>query len=239
MLDIETTIVAPPVPMSRNTLKVVCWNIERGYLVDQIIDELKKLDADVLLLQEVDVNNKRTFEKNVGEEIAKGLNLSYLLYGVEFNEIFSPGRSKLLQGGGSHGNCIISRYPISSGKLIVLPKKCEWGNSKSQPRTGDRMAIVGVVNTEQFGDVTCVSVHLENFCGPIERREQFRYLLSELDKLDLPQKRIIGGDMNTIVTGLAFFFAMNIFCNILFDPHKIFLTFPFHFGSVERYLGED
>ncbi len=34
-------------------VKLLQWNIERGYKLPQIIEELKALDADVLALQEV------------------------------------------------------------------------------------------------------------------------------------------------------------------------------------------
>ena len=36
------------------------WNIERGYELDGIIEELKRLDADVLSLQEIDIGCARS-----------------------------------------------------------------------------------------------------------------------------------------------------------------------------------
>lgn len=41
-------------------LKVVQWNIERGYKLDGIIQELKKLDADIIGLQEIDIQCERS-----------------------------------------------------------------------------------------------------------------------------------------------------------------------------------
>lgn len=40
-------------------LKVVQWNIERGYKLAGIIQELKKLDADIIGLQEIDIQCER------------------------------------------------------------------------------------------------------------------------------------------------------------------------------------
>jgi endonuclease/exonuclease/phosphatase family metal-dependent hydrolase len=43
------------------------WNIERGYQLAGIIEELKRIDADVLSLQEVDVGCDRSGGVDTGE----------------------------------------------------------------------------------------------------------------------------------------------------------------------------
>ena len=47
-------------------VRVVQWNIERGYKFDEIVQTLKILDADVLLLQEIDVGCDRSGQRDVG-----------------------------------------------------------------------------------------------------------------------------------------------------------------------------
>jgi len=47
-------------------LKLLQWNIERGYKLDLIIQQLKQVDADVLSLQEVDVGCERSGYKDTG-----------------------------------------------------------------------------------------------------------------------------------------------------------------------------
>ena len=42
------------------------WNIERGYKLDAIIEELKGIDADVVALQEVDVHCERSDSEDTG-----------------------------------------------------------------------------------------------------------------------------------------------------------------------------
>lgn len=42
------------------TVKLLQWNIERGYQLPGIIEELRKIDADVISLQEVDVGCERS-----------------------------------------------------------------------------------------------------------------------------------------------------------------------------------
>ena len=76
----------------------------------------------------------------------------------------------------------------------------------------DRIAVSGLVKTN-LGDITCISVHLENQCSPIGRRKQMECLVRKLSQFeDYPETTIIGGDMNTVCTGLARFYAVNIFC---------------------------
>jgi hypothetical protein len=57
---------------SKSEVRVVQWNIERGYMLPQIIEELKKNDADIICLQEIDIECERSAGANVGEEIARG-----------------------------------------------------------------------------------------------------------------------------------------------------------------------
>jgi len=57
---------------TKSDVRVIQWNIERGYKLPQIIEELKNNDADIICLQEIDISCERSSNKNVGEEIAKG-----------------------------------------------------------------------------------------------------------------------------------------------------------------------
>lgn len=75
--------------MQRDFLRVLCWNIERGctryprmnlinfltfrypHRLPAVLAELKAADADIILLQEVDVGNERTDRVDVGLVLAK------------------------------------------------------------------------------------------------------------------------------------------------------------------------
>ena len=43
-----------------STIKLLQWNIERGYKLPGIIEALRRLDADIISLQEVDVGCDRS-----------------------------------------------------------------------------------------------------------------------------------------------------------------------------------
>lgn len=90
----------------------------------KIIELLKRIDADVLLLQELDMYNRRTGNVDVCMEVAKALKMNFV-YVVEYEELYSRNRTPDLQGGGVHGGgmlyscpssdipAVLSKFPIS------------------------------------------------------------------------------------------------------------------------------
>lgn len=46
------------------------WNIERGYKLQKIVQELKQIDADVIALQEVDIGCERSDSVDTGGGLA-------------------------------------------------------------------------------------------------------------------------------------------------------------------------
>jgi len=203
----------------KNYIRVVNWNIERGYERRRIIQHLMVLRGDIILLQELDWGCKRTDDVSVVQEIAKALKMHYVFV-VEFEELYSKKRSARLQGGGVHGNAILSRYPLRDCRLIRhTSQPFDWGDHDSQPRVGGRVMVVCTALLP-FGAVRCVSVHLENFCTVRQRIVQFEEVLRECGSAESKAKDIIGqivaGDFNTFMTG----FARLITCCDVRDPFR-------------------
>ncbi|PYV65540.1 MAG: hypothetical protein DMG97_32020, partial [Acidobacteria bacterium] len=53
---------------SPSSLRIVDWNIDRGLQLQAVIDFLASTKADILILQEVDLNARRTHYLNIAEE---------------------------------------------------------------------------------------------------------------------------------------------------------------------------
>ncbi len=110
-------------------------------------DELEHLaEADVIVLDEVDMGEKRTNYRDVTRDLAQALRMNYV-YGVEFIELeriylgvkkldlpdlprqrsaaetfgVDPRRYLALEGG-----AVLSRYPIRDAKIIRLPEIYDW-----------------------------------------------------------------------------------------------------------------
>lgn len=117
----------------RSSIRVVDWNIDRGLQLRSIIDFLGDTNADIFILQEVDINARRTHRVNVAQEIARKLRLNYV-FGREFVE--------LTQGSSAnpayHGQATLSRWKISDARIISFQQqssfwKPRWYLPKLEP----------------------------------------------------------------------------------------------------------
>ena len=199
-------------------LRVVQWNIERGYQLARIIDELSEADADVIILQELDINCERTQYVNVPEAIAKALEMQ-CVFVVEFEELHCASRSHenrvgqpQLGQGAFHGNAILSRkYSLQSPRAIEHSFNLRWeecGKVLKEPRKGTRPLLTCFVHDALSQNVLHLyCLHLEIFCGILGRVRQLSDAIHDAQKiLEGHNERgrrqslrfIIAGDLNTI-----------------------------------------
>ena len=184
----EFAPVGLPVP---DVLRVVDWNIERGLKLDDYLVQFQSdptlVEADILLLQEVDRHCTRTGYRPVAYELAEALEMDYV-YGVEFVE--------LNQERGEHGNAILSRYPIVATRLLRHTDFERWYEDDGQPRLGGRMSIRADVVVGS-AVLRLGSVHYTS--GVLQYFEAHQTQAQEtLDWLTTPDAPVIwGGDLNT------------------------------------------
>ena len=100
-------------PRSRESLHIVSWNIERGLQLSKILDFLAAIQADLLLLQEVDLNARRTRYRDIARELAQALNLNYA-FGMEFQELGAGTAARPAY----HGMATLSPWPLSNARII-------------------------------------------------------------------------------------------------------------------------
>lgn len=207
----STTVSSPSSPLLKRTFRVIQWNIERAYKLPQVIQKLQQLSPDIICLQELDIGCARSGNVDSALEIAKAMQMQ-CVFVAEFYEIPSPLRTAKTQGGGLHGNAILSRFPISSHSTI--PHKYEpfnWnrdGDSKREPRIGNRITLVAEIAIPWSSShrILFYSAHLEVFCGIYGRIMQFSEILkySHSHKKSHPFQ-VICGDLNTFGHSIARF----------------------------------
>lgn len=195
---------------SRDGLRVLCWNIERGYEPDVVAEYVAQLDPDVACLQEVDWGNARTEYLDVLDYLANKTGLQGI-FGIEFFELETPYRTAELAGGGVHGNAILSRFDFSDSYRIELPVIFDWeappSSEKSvallQKRLGSRFALCAGI--ECCGSrFTFCSAHLENIGGDLDGRVvQLQSLVSQVDERTAHTVHVIAGDFNTLGSWLT------------------------------------
>lgn len=178
-------------PDGARALKVVTWNIERGARFDHVLRALRWLDADVYLLQEVDVCCRRSRSRDVARDLADGLGTNWVHAG-EFQEIgeASGGVPALT------GQAVLSRYPIEDASAIrfAAQARFRWSCSPLEPRRGGRVAL-----KVRAAGILLYNVHIES--GGFDRlqREQLDDVLA--DEARVARDRtpvVIAGDFNNI-----------------------------------------
>jgi endonuclease/exonuclease/phosphatase family metal-dependent hydrolase len=155
-------------------LRVVSFNVKNAVHVDLAIALLRRNDslrgADILLLQEMDARGVM--------EVADSLGMAYVYYPA----------SRSRTTGRDVGNAILSRWPLSEDRKVVLP---HLGRIR-----GTERVAVGATVLVGSRRVRVYSVHLATMVanGPNDRRDQLRTLLADADSLS---PVIIGGDFNS------------------------------------------
>ncbi|KAF9183682.1 hypothetical protein BGZ51_003860 [Haplosporangium sp. Z 767] len=208
--------MAPKAPTTaRNTspdtlsrpIRCLQWNIERNYKPDEIIATLTELDADILCIQEIDIGCHRSgHERDHFLEICRSQGL-YGGFVPEFWELEHPERKDRDQGGGVHGNAILSKWPVNGFRVLDhVHHAYEWeqnGLKLKEPRLGRRFTIVADIQTPS-GPLLCYSAHLEVFTGIVGRISALSDILADAELYsDQYPYQILFGDLNTISHSIA------------------------------------
>lgn len=133
-------------------------------------------DADVILLQEIEDHAREPDSRPA--QLARALG---------FSHAYAPGHG--LPGGGSHGNAIVSRYPLRDVRVIELSRRHVVVNSARR---------VAVAATLELGgaELRVYSVHLDNRINPCDRRAQLAPVFADAAGYrGVPA--VVAGDLNT------------------------------------------
>src|SRR5258707_10575284 len=166
MQEIETGNFSPSrwVLIPPDSIRVGNWNINRGLQLQKVIEFLASAKADVFLLQESDLNAKRTHHINVAKEIAQKLQMNYV-FGREFQELTQGSKKSPAY----HGQATLSRWPLSNSRVIRFQKQSHFWHphwflpeiTPFQERLGGRLALVSETNIAGITIVT-YNLHLDS-----------------------------------------------------------------------------
>jgi len=183
---------------SPNSLRIVDWNIDRGLQLSAVIDFLASTQADILILQELDFNARRTHQLNIAEEIARKLQMNYV-FGREFQELVQGSTTSPAY----HGQAVISKWPISNPRLIRFSRQSNfwqphWFVPKIEPfqeRLGGRIAMVAEINVAG-SKIVIYNLHLESRGNDELRLAQVHEVLSDAARQNPECSVIVAGDFN-------------------------------------------
>jgi endonuclease/exonuclease/phosphatase family metal-dependent hydrolase len=169
-------------------LKVVTWNIERGSAYDAILSVIHRLDPDVLLLQEVDRDCRRTGYRNVAAALAAALDMNWVAAG-EFQELGEarPGTPAIT------GQAILSKFPIEEAATLRFKAqdRWRWSINPVQPRRGGRIAVKA-----QTGGLIVYNTHIESGGNEPLQQKQMAEILADQARLAGGTPVLVAGDFN-------------------------------------------
>jgi endonuclease/exonuclease/phosphatase family metal-dependent hydrolase len=168
------------------TIKVMSYNVHHcnppgrsGIIdIDTIAAVIKKEDADIVALQEIDVNTSRSGKINQAEQIALKAGYPFFFFGkaIDF-------------AGGAYGIVILSKYKLTETKVHALPTDA----TTNAERRAIAMATVTLPGgkTIQFGNT-----HLDAERSSVNRLLQVTEINRIADQVTIPF--IIAGDFNAV-----------------------------------------
>ena len=179
-------------------IRMVNWNINRGLQLDGVISFLRAAAPDLVLLQETDVNARRTQYRNIAREIAQALCMHYV-FGCEFQEL-TQGNS---DSPAYHGHATLSRLPLLESRILRFRRQSgfwrpRWyvPNIQSlQRRIGARMVLVTHVNWFEK-HLVVYNVHLESRGNDELRCGQLADILKDVQQYDAATPVVVAGDFN-------------------------------------------
>lgn len=183
----------------RSSIRVIDWNIDRGLQLGSILDFLGDTKADVFILQEVDINARRTHRLNIAREIAQKLRLNYA-FGLEFVELTQGSTSSPAW----HGQATLSRWSITNARVIQFQQqsnfwKPRWFVPRLEPfqeRLGGRIALVSEIHIPGDVSVVAYNLHLESRADDDMRLNQLNEVLRDARTFAPSLPTIIAGDLN-------------------------------------------
>ena len=179
-------------------IRLVSWNVNRGLHLAEIIGFLAASSADVILLQETDVNARRTRRLNIPREIAKALKMNYV-FGREFEEL---GQGNSVRPA-FHGQTTLSRFPLLNPRILRFQRQStfwqpRWFIPRSQVferRLGARMALICEI-VIQGRPMVVYNAHLESRGNDELRYSQLSEMLGEAKGNSGKAHLMVAGDLN-------------------------------------------
>jgi endonuclease/exonuclease/phosphatase family metal-dependent hydrolase len=209
------------VPDTFSVIKVMTWNMRFGAAripwfgdacgdrvlltseevlntMQLIVDQINKIKPDVLLLQEVDLNSKRSAYINQVQWIIDHTYFNYAVSGFQWKAQFIPsdGLGRL-----EETNVILSRWKISDAHRIELGLRQDQ-DALTRYFYERCCMVTGRIEIPNAGKLYAVNVHASAFATDDTKQQHIRRFRQELRRIaDEGGWFVAGGDLNTIPPG--------------------------------------
>jgi len=209
------TLQTPPV--STDPLKIVTWNVKYGgarilffwecggavgnmtrdevvFNLERLAEKIRELEPDILLLQEVDVQSKRSAYVDQVQYLLDHTHFNYGVYASAWKADFVPSDGI---GRMDSGNAVLSRWPLQNSVRYALPLIGNWAAYEKYFYLKRNILKTEVLHPTRTFAV--VNVHTEAFAEDntkLSHLQRFAEVLTELSAAGMPL--VAGGDLNSI-----------------------------------------
>jgi endonuclease/exonuclease/phosphatase family metal-dependent hydrolase len=180
-------------------LRVLDWNIERGLNLPRVMDLICRQDPDICLLQEVDLNARRTGRLDVARVLAAQFGFNYV-WGLEWEELGQGSK----QDRAFQGQAVLARCRIEAPRVLRFTRQSgawrpRWYKPQLpafQPRLGGRMALAAELVFKRCR-LAVYNLHLESKGDDALRLSQLTEVVRDSGRYSTSTPVVIAGDMNT------------------------------------------
>jgi endonuclease/exonuclease/phosphatase family metal-dependent hydrolase len=138
----------------------------------ETVAEFKRLDADILVLQETwFVSQHGSMAERLAEEL-------------RFNYVYARANGSFRHIGFEEGSAILSRFPIVEAKRVLLKPRDPWWEN--------RIALVAKISAPRLGEFNVVGVHLSNSESADDQAAYLQHVLKD------QSIHLIAGDFNAL-----------------------------------------
>jgi endonuclease/exonuclease/phosphatase family metal-dependent hydrolase len=217
------------------TIKVVTWNIRFGIarfpffgdscgddvILDDativenmaaIADSLNVIDADIVLLQEVDVSSKRTGYMDQVQYLLDNTNLDYGCYASMWKADFIPSDGI---GRIDAGNAILSKYELTDAERIQLRLRTDQDGLTQYFYLRRNIVKAKIPDLAQGAkDFYAVDIHATAFATDDTKQQHIDKYVETLAEIQSSGDYFVtGGDLNSVPPGSVTDFCLSDMCH--------------------------
>ena len=179
---------------------VILDNQSIGRIMSAIADTLTAMDPDIVLLQEADVNSKRTGYMDQVQYLLDNTNLNYGCYGSMWKAdyIMSDGIGRV-----DAGNAILSKFELTDAERIQLPLRGDQ-DPTIQYFYLRRNIVKAKIPELAIGasSLFAVNIHATAFATDDTKEQHINEYINTLAEIhDAGDYFVTGGDLNSVPPG--------------------------------------
>lgn len=166
--------------------------------LDAIVAKINAIHPDILFLQEVDVNSKRTSYLNELQYILDHTYFNYAAYVPEWQAQYIPSDGL---GRMDMGLAVLSPWPIQDAKRKQLALRTDQSSLEVYFYLRSCM-LTATVQIPGFRDLSLVNIHASAFATDDTKHKHYQQFKEELDNIaNAGGVFLAGGDLNTLPPG--------------------------------------